>query len=259
MDLRVSCIYSNVEEIVRTEEGWSVAELRAAVAKQLNLDESLMSLQEGGNEVTQEVMNGFDFDTQLHVTLTREGEVLSKLRSLGITNIGASGLGPALLKSSETDPTLCRNLLTCGVDPNYCEPRTGKTALRLAAGKGYCQLCELLLDLGAKLDGADKRGWTPLHAAASWGRTDACRMLLGRGSDINAVCNAGKTPLHTASASEHFETCKLLVSHGANVRATDKLGRDALFYCSYKNGTSRLHAYIFRQMQSQVVGLFSRV
>lgn len=64
-------------------------------------------------------------------------------------------------------------------------PRTGATALHVAAAKGYCKVLSLLLALRADVDKQDNDGWTPLHAAAHWGQKDAAQMLVAAQADMD--------------------------------------------------------------------------
>lgn len=43
--------------------------------------------------------------------------------------------------------------------------QVGSTPLHRAASTGYCELCELLIEEGAKVDAADRTGQTPLMHA----------------------------------------------------------------------------------------------
>lgn len=71
-------------------------------------------------------------------------------------------------------------------------PRTGATALHVAAAKGYSKVLGLLLATRADVDKQDNDGWTPLHAAARWGQKEAAQMLVASLADMEvknyAVC-----------------------------------------------------------------------
>ncbi|KAL7985410.1 hypothetical protein Chor_003980 [Crotalus horridus] len=56
-------------------------------------------------------------------------------------------------------------------------PRTGATALHVAAAKDYCEVMRLLIQAGFNVNIQDNDGWTPLHAAAHWGVKEACTIL----------------------------------------------------------------------------------
>lgn len=64
-------------------------------------------------------------------------------------------------------------------------PRTGATALHVAAAKGYCKVLSLLLATRADVDKQDNDGWTPLHAAAHWGQKEASQMLVNALADMD--------------------------------------------------------------------------
>lgn len=64
-------------------------------------------------------------------------------------------------------------------------PRTGATALHVAAAKGYCKVLSLLLATRADVDKQDNDGWTPLHAAAHWGQKEAAQMLVASLADMD--------------------------------------------------------------------------
>ncbi|KAL6734880.1 hypothetical protein Aduo_005373 [Ancylostoma duodenale] len=77
-------------------------------------------------------------------------------------------------------------------------PRTGATALHVAAAKGYTQLLELLIKAGGNILARDKDGWTPLHAAAHWAEKDSCKILLEHGASITDTNYAGQNVLAVA-------------------------------------------------------------
>lgn len=80
-------------------------------------------------------------------------------------------------------------------------PKTGATALHVAAAKGYMEVMKLLLQIGYDVDVMDADGWTPLHAAAHWGQQEACRLLVEELCNMEAVNTVGQTPLDVADDS----------------------------------------------------------
>jgi protein phosphatase 1 regulatory subunit 12A len=64
-------------------------------------------------------------------------------------------------------------------------PKTGATALHVAAAKGYTKVLSLLLAGRADVDKQDVDGWTPLHASAYWGQKEACQMLVASMGDLD--------------------------------------------------------------------------
>lgn len=59
-----------------------------------------------------------------------------------------------------------------------CLLTTGSTCLHLAAINGECQIAELLLQHGAKIDSKDLKEATPLHKAAEYDCGDVAKVLL---------------------------------------------------------------------------------
>ncbi|XP_037036578.1 protein phosphatase 1 regulatory subunit 12C isoform X12 [Bradysia coprophila] len=80
-------------------------------------------------------------------------------------------------------------------------PRTGATALHVAAAKGYSKVLSLLLATRADVDKQDNDGWTPLHAAAHWGQKEAAQMLVAALADMDVKNYAGQTPIDVADPS----------------------------------------------------------
>ncbi|KAM9299402.1 protein phosphatase 1 regulatory subunit 12C [Gastrophryne carolinensis] len=77
-------------------------------------------------------------------------------------------------------------------------PKTGASALHVAAAKCYIEVMRILLQAGFDPNVRDKDGWTPLHAAAHWGVEEACRLLVEHFCDMNALNNVGQRPCDVA-------------------------------------------------------------
>lgn len=86
-------------------------------------------------------------------------------------------------------------------EANRPHPRTGATALHVAAAKGYNKVLGLLLATRADVDKQDNDGWTPLHAAARWGQKEAAQMLVAALADMDVKNHAGQTPIDVADPS----------------------------------------------------------
>ncbi|KAK3850324.1 hypothetical protein Pcinc_042966, partial [Petrolisthes cinctipes] len=76
--------------------------------------------------------------------------------------------------------------LTSGYLADRPHPKTGATALHVAAAKGYIKVLNLLLEAGADINAKDVDGWTPLHAAAHWGQQEAVEILCENMCDMDA-------------------------------------------------------------------------
>ncbi|XP_055846461.1 protein phosphatase 1 regulatory subunit 12A-like [Episyrphus balteatus] len=77
-------------------------------------------------------------------------------------------------------------------------PKTGATALHVAAAKGYKKVLSLLLAGRANVDKQDNDGWTPLHAAAHWGQKESAEMLVDALADMDVRNYAGQTCIDVA-------------------------------------------------------------
>ncbi|XP_063703140.1 protein phosphatase 1 regulatory subunit 12A [Culicoides brevitarsis] len=77
-------------------------------------------------------------------------------------------------------------------------PKTGATALHVAAAKGYTKVLSLLLAGRADVDKQDNDGWTPLHAASHWGQKEAVQMLVASMADMDILNYAGQSCIDVA-------------------------------------------------------------
>uniref|UniRef100_A0A1L8DN71 Protein phosphatase 1 regulatory subunit 12B n=1 Tax=Nyssomyia neivai TaxID=330878 RepID=A0A1L8DN71_9DIPT len=107
-------------------------------------------------------------------------------------------------------------------------PRTGATALHVAAAKGYNHVLSLLLAGRANVDKQDNDGWTPLHAAAHWGQKEAAHMLITALADIDTKNFAGQTAIDVADGSlarylEEIRKKKNKRRPGSQIRIQDNM------------------------------------
>lgn len=88
------------------------------------------------------------------------------------------------------------------------DPRTGATALHIAAAKGYSDVLELLLKLpDLDVDATDVDGWTPLHAAAHWAKEKPLRLLAAAGASFDSITLTVRNSVFTSIKS--ISTSKL--------------------------------------------------
>lgn len=107
-----------------------------------------------------------------------------------------------------------------------------------AAHHGYHEYVELLLSLGADVNGYnDYDGKTALMWAAQYGHVETCRLLLRHGAYVDARTNWGSTALMWAAEFGHIQVCQLLINAGAHVNTHTKNNSTAYSYAK-RNGHS---------------------
>lgn len=106
----------------------------------------------------------------------------------------------------------------------------GKTALMFAAEYGKVQVCQYLIEKGAKVNKRQNDGNTPLIWAAAGGSVQICKLLLANGAKINAPGRNGETPLMAAAGNGQLAVCHYLVENGANCAAKSNDGMTAYDY-----------------------------
>ncbi|XP_069057900.1 protein phosphatase 1 regulatory subunit 12C [Pleurodeles waltl] len=126
-----------------------------------------------------------------------EDDCMEALLRSEVTRIG---IDLEQVKREEEEVMLqdARQWLNAGKIEDVQHPKTGASALHVAAAKGYIEVMRLLLQAGFDTNVQDKDGWTPLHAAAHWGVEEACRLLVENFCDMKKLNNVGQRPCDVA-------------------------------------------------------------
>ncbi|XP_043915146.1 protein phosphatase 1 regulatory subunit 12C [Protopterus annectens] len=142
-------------------------------------------------------------DGDVPLDIAEDDEMESILRA----EVDRRGIDVDMAKREEEEVLVqdARQWLNSGKIADDVHPKTGATAVHVAAAKGYIEAMRLLLQAGYDVNVRDKDGWTPLHAAAHWGVKDACRLLVEHFCDMNALSNVGQTPFDVAD--EDMQSC----------------------------------------------------
>jgi ankyrin repeat protein len=98
------------------------------------------------------------------------------------------------------DLAAVRKLVEQGADVNGLDTRpevagaNGRRPLNWAAIRNDTKMIELLLELGADINGQNVSGFTPLHHAVEHETIEALKLLLARGADTTIENKRGLTP-----------------------------------------------------------------
>ncbi|KAK4480078.1 hypothetical protein RD792_013135 [Penstemon davidsonii] len=147
-----------------------------------------------------------------------------------------------------------KSLIRAGADPNK-KDYDGRSALHLAASRGYEDIILFLIQEGVDINAEDNFGTTPLFeaiksghdrvaslllregallkidnagsflcSAVARGDSDLLKRVLSNGIDPNSKDYDQRTPLHIAASQGLFLMAKLLLDAGASVLSKDRWG-----------------------------------
>lgn len=105
-----------------------------------------------------------------------------------------------------------KQLLASGIDINQ-ENNMGRTALHYAQ---TLEMAQLLINIGADIDIADKHGCTPLYLIVGTGNVNLVNYLISKGAKIDIKNKNGCTPLSNAVFHGKKEIIELLIELGAD-------------------------------------------
>ncbi len=96
------------------------------------------------------------------------------------------------------------------------------TLLIIAANKGYAEIVELLLSVGANIDAMNSVGQTALNKAVYSKKNSIAKLLINHGADVNKVDTFFRlSPLTAAIRSNNLEMGKILLGKGAEINTAD--------------------------------------
>ncbi|XP_059269092.1 protein phosphatase 1 regulatory subunit 12B isoform X4 [Mustela nigripes] len=184
-----------------------------------------------------------------------EGEVPSDLaeepamKDLLLEQVKKQGVDLEQSRKEEEQQMLqdARQWLNSGKIEDVRQPRSGATALHVAAAKGYSEVLRLLIQAGYDLNVQDYDGWTPLHAAAHWGVKEACSILAEALCDMDIRNKLGQTPFDVADEGvvEHLE----MLQKKQNVLRSEKETRNKLIESDLN---SKLQSGLFKNKEKML-------
>lgn len=102
---------------------------------------------------------------------------------------------------------------------------SGRTPLHIAVMFDRNEIIELLISLGADVNGYNREGQTSLHQAMMADSKEIAELLIAHGADVNAkMFSTGMTLLHRAANNNDKEAVEFLIARGADVNAQHKEG-----------------------------------
>lgn len=104
----------------------------------------------------------------------------------------------------------------------------GFSPLHWASREGHYNICEMLLQRGARVNAQNMGDDTPLHLAVTMGKEDVMNLLIAHKASINAANEHGNTPIHYAAFWGHEGIAETLVQNGALVTFANKYGQTPL-------------------------------
>ncbi len=129
-------------------------------------------------------------------------------------------------------------LIELGANLEAKEVKDGRTALHLAAERGFSPMVDTLVIHGADMHSEKFKNdsiysLTPLHLAVINNHIDTVKVLLDRGADTSELCGfRDKAPLHISCEKGYIEVTELLLKYGANIQIMGQVG---------VNGATPLH------------------
>lgn len=137
--------------------------------------------------------SGFDGQKFVQAVRDRDGnEAMGLLRARGPTILDVrdeKGETALIVAISRRDELWAMFLLSEGADPGL-PARNGDTPLIAAARAGFTDAAEQLLELGVKVDAANRMGETALIAAVQQRQAPMVRLLLAAGADPDRTDSA---------------------------------------------------------------------
>ena len=144
-----------------------------------------------------------------------------------------------LIEQGGANPTIIKELLKSGSNPNKATWSLQQTPLHVIARKGYQVCIKTLVNAGARVDKRDSAGNTPMMYGAKEGHTSAIKALIREGADINCRNLMNESALHFAAKSGHQQVAIELLHRGANPNCRDTRGLTPLFVAC-RNGRTKI-------------------
>ncbi|XP_055543762.1 uncharacterized protein LOC129729275 [Wyeomyia smithii] len=117
------------------------------------------------------------------------------------------------------------------------------TALHVAAEKGYIELVEHLIEVGADVNVISNDRSTPLQMALDYRQMEIVELLVKNGANVDIPDWNGETALMLSLQTNLYDTAENLIVHSDNIESTDSRGLTAFHYAAREG-----HAGIFAKL-----------
>ncbi|HWC16355.1 MAG TPA: ankyrin repeat domain-containing protein [Terriglobales bacterium] len=181
----------------------------------------------------------------------------------------------SVAKLLATTPLLARQRMSVGATRNaatdffFEEIRhylyAGDTPLHAAAAGYRLEIARMLIEHGADVQAANRRGAQPLHYAADgvpgsryWNpeaQAKVIALLMNAGADANALDKSGVTPLHRAVRQRCVAAVDSLLRNGSDVRLKNKNGSTPMHLAVQNTGRGGTGSRESRALQKDIIGL----
>jgi ankyrin repeat protein len=158
-------------------------------------------------------------------------------RGANVNQADTKGNTPLYEAAKEGKKDIVELLLNVGADVNKANREDATLPLHWAVAYAHAHkdIVKLLLKAGADINAQSRFGYTALYVAVLNGHKDIIELLLNANADINKAIDNGSTPLHAAVEKGNKNLVKLLLDAGVDVNAQDKRGEAPLSGAAQKN------------------------
>ena len=109
------------------------------------------------------------------------------------------------------------------------QDRYGETPLHISARKGFCNICQWLIESGCNINVKGIGGKTPLHIAVEKNDETLVKLLLKNNADVNIQDWLGKTPLDVCARRDFTNVTQLLIESGCNISLLENDAQGSIY------------------------------
>jgi len=157
---------------------------------------------------------------------------------------------PICIASRHGDTDTVQMLCDLHADVNKAD-KDGCTPMLWAAAGKHTKTIQILAKHNADVNKSSKHGQTPVMLAAEQGSTDIVRMFAKLRADLNKPDNLGRTPVWLACSKGNTDALRVLAEYKADLLKGNKLQQTPLHVAAYMNQLQCLK-YLIEQCHIQI-------